>query len=88
MSKSKLETRLTRQLASGGNKGAAQMAHGILVKRGHIKQDGALTEAGQARQDLGNDGRAKDRAVKYSSGHKASDYKYDPKTNLATLKKK
>lgn len=88
MSKSKLETRLTRQLAAKGVKGAANTARGILLKRGHIESDGDLTPKGKERQDLGNDGRAKDRAAKASGGkHDPSDYKYDPKTNRATLKK-
>lgn len=86
--KSKLETRLTRQIAARGEEDASAIAHGLLVKRGHIKQDGTLTAAGKKRQDLGNDGRAKDREAKYSGGkHKASDFKYDTKTNAATLKK-
>ena len=85
---SKLEARLTRQLASQGNKGAKDMARRILVKRGHVEPDGDLTAEGKRRQDLGNDGRAKDRAAKYSGGkHKPSDFTYDPKTNGTRLKK-
>ena len=86
MPKSKLETRLTRQIAARGEDDASKIAHGLLVKRGHIKPDGELTAAGKKRQDLGNDGRAKDRQAKYT-GKKASDFKYDAKTNAATLKK-
>ena len=82
---SKLETRLTRQLASRGVKGAANMARGLLEKRGQLK-DGKLTAEGKARQALGNDGRAKDRAVK-AGGGKPSDYTYNAKTN-STRKKK
>lgn len=79
--------RLTRQLAAGGNKNAKGMAAALLTKRGHMK-DGKLTAEGKARQDLGNSGRAKDREAKYSGGkHKAADYKYDSKSNSATLKK-
>jgi hypothetical protein len=48
-------------------------------------EDGKLTKEGQKRQDLGNSGRAKDRAAKYS-GNSTKDYKYNPKTNRATLK--
>lgn len=48
---------------------------------------GTLTAKGQERQALGNDGRAKDRAAKLS-GKPASSYKYNAKTNSATLKKK
>ena len=81
---SKLQTRLTRQLAARGVKGAAQMADSLLEKRGQLK-DGKLTAEGKQRQAMGNDGRAKDRAAKRSGGS-ASDYKYNPKTNRATKK--
>lgn len=83
---SRLQRRLTRQLASKGLKNAKAVADSLLEKRGQLK-DGKLTEKGKARQSLGNDGRAKDRASK-TSGRPASDYKYNPKTNQATLKKK
>lgn len=84
---SKLEDRLTRQLAAKGNKGARGMAIALLTKRGQMA-DGKLTRAGKERQALGNDGRAKDRASKASGGtHEAGDYAYNPKTNRATLKK-
>ena len=79
-------TRLTRQLASKGVKGAAGMAASLLKKRGQMDSKGKLTSKGKKRQALGNDGRAKDREAK-KSGHKASEYKYNPKTNKATLKK-
>lgn len=82
---SKLQTRLTRQLAARGVKGAKQVADGLLQKRGHLK-DGKLTAEGKARQALGNAGRAKDRAAKVSGG-KPSDYTYNAKTNRATRKK-
>ena len=84
--------RLTRQLAAKGNKNAKAMATAILKKRGHIKQVGThmvLTPEGKKRQDLGNGGRAIDRAIKYSKGkHSAGEYKYNPHTNQATLKSK
>jgi hypothetical protein len=83
--KTKLETRLTRQLAAKGVKGAANMATGLLKKRGQMDASGNLTAEGKKRQAMGNAGRAKDRASK-ASGHPASDYKYDPKTNKAKLK--
>lgn len=83
---SELLNRLTRQLAATGVKDASSMAFSLLRKRGHITADGKLTAKGQARQDLGNDGRAKDRASK-KSGKSASSYNYNPKTNRATLKK-
>lgn len=62
------------------------MANGLLEKRGQLK-DGKLTALGKERQALGNDGRAKDRAVK-ANGGKPSDYKYNSKTNQATKKGK
>ena len=83
---SKLEQRLARQLAAQGNKGSKAMARNILVKRGHAKKDGTLTSEGEARQKLGNAGRAKDRAAR-GAGRSPSDYTYDKKTNQATLKK-
>ena len=76
--------RLTRQLASKGNKNAKEMAAALLTKQGSLK-NGKLTAKGKKRQALGKAGRAKDRAAKYS-GNKASDYKYNPKTNRATKK--
>lgn len=81
-----LQTRLTRQLASRGVKDAKGMAVALLTKRGDMK-DGKLTEKGKERQALGDAGRAKDRQARYS-GRKPEDFKYDAKTNAATLKKR
>lgn len=81
---SKLQTRLTRQLASRGVQNAKAVADSLLEKRGHLK-NGKLTQEGKARQALGNEGRAKDRAVKRSGGS-PSDYSYDPKTNRTKKK--
>lgn len=61
------------------------MAMALLKKRHQVDSKGKLTAEGKKRQALGNDGRAKDRAAK-SSGKKASAYKYNSKTNRATLK--
>lgn len=83
---SKLQTRLTRQLAARGVKGAKGMADALLKKRGQLSSSGTLTATGKARQALGADGRAKDRAAK-ASGGKPSDYKYNAKTNRATKRK-
>ena len=80
-----LVTRLTRQLASKGIKGAHNMAVGLLKKQGSLNKNGSLTYHGQQRQALGRAGRAKSRAAKYS-GNKASDYKYNEKTNRAVKK--
>lgn len=82
---SALETRLTRQLAARGVKGARGMAIALMTKRGQLK-DGKLTSEGKTRQAMGASGRAKDRAVKRSGG-KPSDYSYNSKTN-STRKKK
>jgi hypothetical protein len=60
------------------------MAAALLQKRGQLI-GGKLTSKGKARQALGAGGRAKDRASK-KSGKKTSDYKYNAKTNRATLK--
>lgn len=77
-------TRLTRQLASKGVKGAKNMAMGLLKKYGEVKGN-KLTSKGKQRQALGKAGRAKSRAAKYS-GNKSSAYKYNPKTNRAVKK--
>lgn len=82
---SKLLSRLTRQLASRGVKGAKGMAAALLKKRGQMGSDDKLTSEGKKRQSLGNAGRAKDRAVK-AGGGKPSDYKYNPKTNRTKKK--
>lgn len=78
-------TRLTRQLASKGIKGAHNMAMGLLKKYGSVSASGKLTAKGKKRQAMGASGRAKDRAAK-ANGGKASDYKYNPKTNRAKKK--
>jgi len=78
-------TRLSRQLAAKGVKGAHNMAIGLLKKYGEVNSKGKLTSKGKKRQSLGAAGRAKSRAVKYNGG-KSSDYKYNSKTNRATKK--
>lgn len=86
---SKLEKRLVRQLSAKGVDGAKDVAHGILLERGHIYPNGDLTIAGMKRDRLGPDGRAKDRASRASGGkHQPEDYTYDRKTNDARLKKR
>lgn len=85
----KILDRLTRQLeAKGmGKSQAFAVATSQLQKHGVLKRGTQqLTEKGEKRQALGNAGRAKDRAAK-ASGHRPSDYTYDPKTNRATLKR-
>lgn len=83
-----LQTRLMRQLRGRGVKNPKELADRLLEKQGSLK-DGKLTPHGKKRQALGDGGRAKERASRYSKGkNKPSDYSYNPKTNLATLKKK
>lgn len=71
--------RLTNQV------GSEKMARALLIKRGHMNRDGSLTAAGHRREMMGAAGRAKDRAAKHSGG-RASDYKYNSRTNRATKK--
>ena len=83
-----LVARLTSQLTSRGVENPQSEAISILKARGHLDADGNLTKEGAARQALGAEGRAKDRAAKAAGGaHKASAYSYDKKTNRATLKR-
>ena len=81
-----LAGRLTSQLAAKGVDDAAGKARSILIERGHMNADGTLTAAGKARQALGAEGGAKDRAAR-DSKHTVREYTYDQKTNRATLKK-
>lgn len=83
----KIAERLKRQLASKGVKGAEGMAYALLKKNGVLNNKGRLTSKGKKRQAMGASGRAKDRAAK-KSGKSTSQYKYDKRTNRATLKRK
>lgn len=56
------------------------LAKSILLKRGHIDEEGNLTDLGLERQNLGAEGRAIDRAIKRYGG-KSIDYEYDYETN-------
>jgi len=79
--------RLTLQLAAKGNSNARGMAISLLQKQGILHPNSEnLTEYGKTRQAMSPEDRAKDRQAKYS-GHKAKDFKYDPNTNRATLRK-
>lgn len=81
--------RLVSQLeAKGKDKSSAYaIANSQLQKHGVLKKGTQeLTPKGAKRQALGNAGRAKERAARYSGKHKSSDYSYSPKTNQATLK--
>jgi hypothetical protein len=84
----KLYDRLVSQLlARGMSKDRAHAtATAQLQKSGSFKPGTReLTQHGEKRQSMGAAGRAKDRAAK-RSGRKPSEYKYNPKTNGATLK--
>ena len=74
-----LVDRLTQQV------GSRSMAIALLKKRGHLDSKGNLTYEGKKRQALGAAGRAKDREAKYS-GRKPSNFKYNAKTNRATVR--
>ena len=79
MGRNQLIDRLAAQV---GNKDTAVA---ILKQRGHMKEDGSLTLAGQKRNMMTAEERAKDRAVK-RTGHSAKDFTYSARTNRATLK--
>ena len=81
--------RLVGQLRKQGM--SIAMANAVARKRlqqaGILKKGSEeLTAYGRKRQAMGAAGRAKDRAAK-ASGRKVSEYKYNAKTNRATLKK-
>lgn len=67
--------------------GSIDRAKGILIKRGDMNPDGkTLTAKGMKRNAMTASERAVDRAAK-ASGKPKSNYKYNPLTNRATLKK-
>lgn len=81
MGKGQLVDRLAAQVGSKG------LAENILRKRGQMEEGSSkLTQAGAARDAMTAEERAKDRASK-RSGKPASSFKYDPKNNMATMKK-
>ena len=88
MGKGVLLERLTEQLRTqkGAPKDPESVAREILIKRGHMTKDGTYTEAGQKRNSMTAEERAKDRAAKKSK-KPTSAFKYNPKTNTATLRK-
>jgi len=80
MGRGQLIDRLTAQM---GNRGSAIK---MLQERGHLKADGkTFTAAGQKRNMMTAEERAKDRAAKRSD-HSVKDFKYTAQTNRATLK--
>lgn len=81
--------RLVKQLvAKGKSKSSAfAIATSVLQRSGNLKKGTAeVTSKGKKRGAMTPAQRAKDRASKRSK-HKTSDYSYNAKTNLATLKK-
>lgn len=84
-----IKKRLVEQLKAKGmsESKAHAVAHSQMRKSGNITKSGKLTAKGKKRSAMGAAGRAKDRAAK-TSGKKPSQYKYNPRTNRATLKKK
>jgi hypothetical protein len=82
--------RLTEQMRTQKNppKDPRAAAIEVLQKRGHLKEDGkTFTASGQLRNGMTAEERAKDRAAR-ASNKPTSAYAYDPRTNLATLKKR
>lgn len=83
-------TRLTQQIKenSPNVKDPEAAAIAALRRYGSMEKDSTnLTAYGKTRNSMSAGERAIDRAVK-RSGHPASAYTYNPKTNAALLKKK
>lgn len=81
--------RLVSQLKAKGKSASAAyaIATSTLQKSGNLKKNSTkATAKGKKRGAMTPSQRAKDRASKRSK-HKPSDYKYNPKSNLATLRK-
>jgi hypothetical protein len=84
----KLLERLRGQLEARGlpRDKAYAVATKKLQESGNLKPGSVeLTSKGKKRTAMGAEGRAKDRAAKYS-GHNPSEFVYSKKTNRATLK--
>ena len=78
--------RLVSQMRAKGVNNPHAAATAGLQKSGNMKKGSrTLTEKGKRRSLMGAAGRAKDRAAK-ASGKSPSAYKYNSKTNQATLK--
>ena len=73
--------RLTAQV------GSEELARALLIKRGDMTPKGKLTAKGRKRDAMTAEERAVDRAAR-AAGRSKKDYKYDPRTNRATLKRK
>ena len=88
MGKNQLVERLTEQMRTQKNppKDPQAAAIAILQARGQMDKDGkTLTAAGQARDAMTAEQRAKDRAAKRASPNAFS---YNPKTNAATFRRR
>ena len=86
----KILERLVSQLKAKGKSASAAyaIATSVLQKSGNLKKNSTeATAKGKRRGAMTPAARAKDRAAKKAK-HKPSDYKYDAKSNLATLKRK
>ena len=82
MGRNQLIDRLAAQM---GSKDAAIKQ---LIQRGHLKPDGkTFTAEGAARNAMTSAERAKDRAAK-ATGKDVKQFVYDPRTNVAHLKRK
>ena len=81
--------RLVSQLQDKGHSKSAAyaIATSQLEKHGLLNKQGEATSLGKERGAMTPEERAKSRQAKYS-GHKESDFKYNAKTNRATLKYK
>jgi hypothetical protein len=83
MGKNQLIDRLSAQI------GSRETALEVLKKRGHVDDKGNLTAAGKKRDAMTAEERALDRAsTRSATGKKPTAFKYNPKTNTATLRKK
>ena len=79
LGKNSLVKRLTAQV------GSAALAVNLLKGRGHMKDDGTLTEKGKKRDAMTASSRAKDRAAG-AAGSTPDKFTYNPKTNTARKK--
>lgn len=79
--------RLVRQLRAKGhsNKAAHAIAVSALKKSGNLNSSGQATAKGRKRGKMTPGQRAKDRAARYSK-RKPGEFKYNKRTNRATLK--
>jgi hypothetical protein len=67
--------------------GGEDLARKLLIERGHMTDKGEWTAEGAKRNAMTAAERAIDRAAS-ASGKQPGQYRYDPKTNRATLKRK